>query len=328
MTSIKRITETDRQDLLDGMHEETAQLAVAGYDKLSRLRNAGVLLAIELGCQIDHLTDNESIEDGSLEVTKLATYWGMDNTNRLYEWRNTAAAFCKTTDEITGEIVYDKSFVLEQMRSPMGNGNTLDFEHFKQLGRLTSEKKRLSLLKQTRKNSWSGNQLKAEIAGTSTEKGTTRTGGRKPQVPGSVFQLVQKIYSNGQQLNNFLIASEPTTAAKFTEVPTDKMDDGFVKRIDAAIEQLNYLRSTVDRQVDNLVEGRDYVEQVMKNTANASSDESDQEVMLQTNNAPAVFTEKDDNYITGTAIAAKVREANAPKKKTKAKTKKIRPRKS
>ena len=316
MTSIKKVTKKDREALLDDMHSQTAQLAVEGYDKLSRLRNAGVLLAIELGCQIDRITDNESIEDGCMEVTKLATYWGMDNTSRLYEWRNTAAAFCKTTDEITGEIVYDKSFVLEQMRDPMSNGNTLGFEHFKQLGRLTSEKKRLSLLKQTRKNSWSGNQLKAEIAGSSTEKGVTRSGGRKPQVPGSVFQLVQKIYSNGQQLNNFLIASEPATAAKFDEVSTDKVDDVFVEKIDDAIEQLNHLRGSIDRQVDILIEGRDHIEKVMKNTAK-------QEVMLQTNNAPAVFTDKEDNYITGTAIAAKVRKANAPKKKTK----KIRPRK-
>ena len=311
MTSTKKITKKDREALLDDMHSQTAQLAVEGYDKLSRLRNAGVLLAIELGCQIDQITDNESIEDGSMEVTKLATYWGMDNTNRLYEWRNTAAAFCKTTDEITGEIVYDKSFVLEQMRDPMGNGNTLDFEHFKQLGRLTSEKKRLSLLKQTRKNSWSGNQLKAEIAGSSTEKGVTRSGGRKPQVPGSVFQLVQKIYSSGQQLNNFLIASEPATAAKFDEVSTDKVDDVFVEKIDDAIEQLNHLRGSIDRQVDILIEGRDHIEKVMKNTDS------------RTITVSATETNAEEDYITGTAIAAKVRNANAPKKKTK----KIRPRK-
>jgi len=316
MASLVDINDMNRDDLLEAMHKDTAKIAKDGYDKLSRFANAGVLLCIEIGCQIDRLTDNEAVENKSLEVTKLAVYWGMDNTNRLYEWRNTAAIFCKETDKDTGKIIYDKSFISEQMQDPMVNGKLLKFEHFKHLGRVSSAKKRTSLLSQTRKNGWSSNALADEIKGSVEVTTNTRTGGRKPVIPGTVFQYIQKTYTQAQKLNNFLAAGESDVLDKFAEVSTDKADDGFIDKIDTTIVALEHLQETTQRNIDILLNGRDRVVDIIENTVEHVKSED-------------ASTEDEEDYVTGTQMAAKIREsANPKKKKKKAAKKQLRPRMS
>ena len=307
MASLAKISDVDRKELLSTMHTQTAKVAKEGYDKLNRLHNAGVLLCIEIGCQIDRLTDNEGIENGaSHEVTKLAGYWGMDNTNRLYEWRNTAVAFCKETDAETGKVVYDKSFIAKQMSTPMDNGRTLTFEHFKFLGRLSSSKKRETLLKQVRKNGWSANALSGEIQGSGTSLSTSRSGGRKPVIPGTVFQYVRKTFVEAQKLDNFLIAGEPEVLDKFEKVSTDKADDVFVEKIDNTITVLEHLQKTTQRNIDILLDGRERVVNVIENTVKRIESDGEED------------SEKgEEEYVTGTQMAAKIREVANPKKKKK-----------
>lgn len=322
-TAITKAGEAQRQEMLGAMHPITAQVATDGAEKLTRFRNAGVLLMMEFGNQIDSITNNETIEDGAGEVTKLAAYWGQENTNRLYEWRNTAAAFCKTTDD-DGNTIYDNSLVLEMLKQPLNNGNQLEFEHFKHLGRIANAKTRKALLTQVRKRSLSANALALEIKGQSTTTKNARSGGRKPQKPDTVHQHVQKVHSLGQQVNNYLYETAALTEGSFvgelfTGTPTDKVDENFVEKLDDTIELLNNLVTTIGSHVDLLIDGRDHVEQVIANTAEAVSGD-DSEVMLMTNNSPTVFTNREDNFITGTAIAAKVAEAGGGKNKKKKST--------
>tara|TARA_B100000745_G_scaffold274947_2_gene204177 strand:- start:4019 stop:4972 length:954 start_codon:yes stop_codon:yes gene_type:complete len=315
MAAVVTIEDSGRGELLSSMHKETAKVAKYGYQKLSRFANAGVLLCIELGCQIDRLTDNEAVADDAVEVTKLAAYWGITNTNQLYEWRNTAAVFCKTTDEETGEIVYDQSFISDQTQDPLVNGKCLQFEHFKHLGRVSSSRKRTTLLNQTRKNGWSSNDLANEIKGSVADTSNKRSaGGRKPVIPGTVFQFVQKAYTQTLKLDNFLIASEPAVLDKFEEVSTDKADDKFIEKIDSTIGGLEHLQKTIQRNIDILLDGRDRVVTVIENTIDhvESIDAEDSA----------------EEYVTGTQMAAKIREAVTPKKKKKTAKKQLRPRKS
>jgi len=317
-TAITKAGEAQRQKMLDAMHPITAQVATDGAEKLTRFRNAGVLLMMEFGIQIDSITNNETIEDGDGEITKLADYWGQENTNRLYEWRNTAAAFCKTVDD-EGNVVYDKGVVLEMLKQPLNNGNQLEFEHFKHLGRIANAKTRKALLVQVRKNSWSANGLAKQIKGESAETKNTRSGGRKPQKPDTVHQHVQKVHSLGQQVNNYLYETAALTDGSFvddlfTGTPTNKVDENFVEKLDDVIELLNNLVNTIGSHVDLLIDGRDHMEKVIANTA-AAVEADDQEVMLTTNNTPTEFTDAADNLISGTTIAAKVAEAGGSKKK-------------
>lgn len=318
-TSLTEVSEADRQELLDSMHPLTAELASDGAEKLTRFRNAGVLLMFELGCRIDSLSTDETIEDGDGEVTKLAVYWGQENTNRLYEWRNTAAAFCKVKND-EGEIVYDKSAVLEMLKQPLQNGNQLEFEHFKHLGRISHAKTRKALLTQVRKNNWSANALLQEIKGRSSETKNTRSGGRKPQVPSSVFQFSQKVHAQGQQFNNFLYAAEEAIPELFSEVPTDKVDGKFITKLDDTIELLNLLSSTIDKTVDMLVDGREHVQMIVSGEEGNIEDDVDNplvaEIMPMTQNAQAEEEDSANEYITGTAIAAKVAEAGSSTEKT------------
>ena len=142
-TLVLASTEKDRESVLASMEEKTRVLAVEGEKNLRRLHSAGLLLYHELGELINDIATDETI-DGKGEITKLAQYWGIDNTNKLYEWRNTALAF-------------DREFLSEQAQRPLPNGKEITFEHFKALGRVGNEKKRASYLKKTRKESWSAN---------------------------------------------------------------------------------------------------------------------------------------------------------------------------
>jgi len=323
MALLEKLSEVGSSELLTTMHTQTAKIAKEGFNKINRLHNASVLLCIEMGCQIDRLTDNEGIEDGaSHEVTKLADYWGMSN-NQLYAWRNTAAAFCKSKDEETGKFIYDKSFITEQISTPMDNGMPLTFEHFKSLARLRSDKKKETLLEQTRKNGWSAGELSGEIDGSGLSLTTARSGGRKPAVPSTAPQYVRKTYTQAQKLNNFLEASESDVLNMFEEVPADIANDRFIEKIDAAVGELDGLPEITHRIKNILLDGRERIVNVMKNTIEHVKSTEQPWYANKSDNAE---TKDEDDYVTGTQMAAKIREIAKPKKK--AAKKQLRPRKS
>jgi len=117
-------TDKDREDVLASMEEKTRELAIQGGEKLVKIHAAGILLYYELGEMINEIAADETV-DGDGEITKLAQYWGITNTNKLYEWRNVALNF-------------DKAFLAEQARELLPNGREITFEHFKALRKVES----------------------------------------------------------------------------------------------------------------------------------------------------------------------------------------------
>jgi hypothetical protein len=259
-TLILTSTEKQRDKILASMSEKTRTLAIEGGEKLKRLHSAGVLLFYELGERINDICTDETLDE-STEVTKLAQYWGIDNTNKLYEMRNAA-------------LTFTKEFLVQQIREPLSNGQTLTFEHFKALRRVSSEKDRASLLKQTRKLGWTANELAAEIRGKGITT-TKRTGGRNPAIPATVIQIVQKGYSQTQQLGRYLDAVAEPLVDHFNELPADKADDALVSKIDETVEQLEETRGRIDSFLSALTEGKTRVRSIIENTEAVSSDEDE-----------------------------------------------------
>ena len=250
-TLVLASTEKQRQKILESMSDKTRALAIEGGEKLKRLHSAGVLLFYELGERINDICTDETLDE-STEVTKLAQYWGIDNTNRLYEMRNSA-------------LTFTKEFLDAQISEPLSNGRTLTFEHFKALRRVASEKERAALLKQTRKLGWTSNELAAEIRGKGITT-TKRTGGRNPAVPATVIQIVQKGYSQTQQLGRYLDAVADPLVDHFNELPADKADDALVSKIDETVEQLQETRGRIDSFLTALTEGKTRVRSIIENT--------------------------------------------------------------
>jgi hypothetical protein len=226
-TLVLASTEKERQKILDSMGEKTRVLAVEGFERLRKLQATGVLIYHQLGTSIQEICNDETLDEIT-EITKLARYWGIDNTTKLYEMRN--AALCFT-----------REYLEEQLAYPLVNGQKLTFEHFKALRRVSNEKERNVLLKQTRKLSWTANELSAEIRGTGVTT-TKRSGGRNPSIPSSSAAIVKKCYTLSQQLYRYLDAVGEEAENRFEELPADEATEKLLEGMTDAIDMLDTLR--------------------------------------------------------------------------------------
>jgi|TARA_R110000765_G_scaffold75446_3_gene147912 hypothetical protein len=249
-------TEKDREDLLASMEEKTRSLAIQGGNKLKKLQAVGTLLYYDLGTLINDILSDETM-DGKGEVTKLASYWGIDNVNKLCEWRNTA-------------LTFDRDYVLEQAELPLPNGKDLTFEHFKALRRIEDDTQRESLLARTREESWSAQELATEIRG-SVQTSVVRKGGRNPSVPSTLTSVVQKSYTSSQQLLRYLDALDDDVLSRFEELPANEATDKFLENIDNTLVVLDSTAAAVADFREALGAGRARVASIMTNTAEAES---------------------------------------------------------
>ena len=257
-TLVLASTEKAREAILASMEEKTRLLAVEGGEKLKKLHAAGILLFYDLGQLIHEVSTDETI-DGEGEITKLAQYWGIDNTNKLYEWKNTA-------------LTFTREFLAEQAREPLPNGKELTFEHFKALRKIADEKKRDSYLKKARKESWSANELVAEIRATGSVK-TKRQGGRNPAIPSSAAGIVKKCHSLSQQLYRYLNAVGDEAEDRFKELPADEASDKLLEGMTNAIDMLNDVINEVVSFDTVLKVGRERVNTILTGTQAAEVEE-------------------------------------------------------
>jgi hypothetical protein len=259
-TLVLASTDKAREDILGSMEEKTRHLAVEGGNKLKNLHTAGILLYYELGEMINDISTDETI-DGKGEITKLAQYWGIDNTNKLYEWRNTAMTF-------------DKAFLAEQAREPLPNGRELTFEHFKALRKVEDEKSRTKLLKKVRKGSWSANELASEIRAAGSVK-TKRQGGRNPSIPTTAASVVQKCFAQAQQLQRYLDAVLDAVDQKFEELPADEATEKLVETIDNTVVVLDNVMANIVDFHSSLGTARNRVVTIITNTEGNIVQQSD-----------------------------------------------------
>jgi transposase-like protein len=222
-------TEKDRENVLASMEEKTRELAIQGGEKLTKIAAAGILLYYELGEMINEIAADETV-DGDGEITKLAQYWGITNTNKLYEWRNVALNF-------------DKTFLAEQARELLPNGREITFEHFKALRKVESETTRAKLLKKVRKESWSANDLAAEIRAGGKVNASGQ--GRNPSIPSSAAAIVTKCYTLSQKLYRYLDTVGAEAQSRFEELPADEASLKLLAGLQEAVEMLNYTMTEI-----------------------------------------------------------------------------------
>jgi hypothetical protein len=222
------LTVKARELIFEDMDVVTQAAAIAGVDKMRAGFQVALLIQYDLGSIVNKIFAAEHLNDTQQkqEVKKLAAYWNQPNLGptTLYDLRNVAAAF-------------DRNFIKEQAEERLSTGGYLTWSHFKELQKLSSEKRQLSTLKQIRRHSWSANELALELQG-KKEADVKRSGGRKPVLPKTPNAMLQKLFASIQQSDNYVQAVCEPLEGIFLEMPASDVDEQFIDNIDNTLERM------------------------------------------------------------------------------------------
>ena len=229
------LTVQERELIFEEMNEVTQIAATNGMKKLKAGVQVSVLIPYDLGTIINTVLEAEHLNESQKkdELRKLAVYWNQPNMTltTLYDLRNVAVSF-------------DRDFINAQVQEPMTNGNYLTWSHFKELQKIGSESKQLSILKKVRQQSWSSNELAFELQGKKQNQ-VKRSGGRKPTLPKTATGMLQKLYTTVQQADNFIEAVSEPLNTTFMELPPDTVDITFVGNIEDTQGKLDALMESI-----------------------------------------------------------------------------------
>ena len=114
-------------------------------------------------------------------------------------------------------------------------------------------------------------ELAAEIRGTGATT-IKRRGGRKPAIPGSASSIVQKCFSQAQQLYNYLDAVSGETLGRFEELPADEATEKFLEKIDSTVGMLEDTVVRIGEFHEDLKAGRIRVHTIIMNTQAADAE--------------------------------------------------------
>ncbi len=230
----------NKEGIFLDMEKITQGIAVEGAKKMQTGFQVTLLIQYDLGTIINELFNAEDIDEAQRkrEIKKLAAYWNLSNLNIIYDLVNVSTAFTR-------------EFIKAQVEEQMTNGNFLSWNHFKELQKIGSEKRQLTLLKQIRRNCWSANELSLELQG-NREAEVKRTGGRKPKLPKTPVAMLQKIYASVQQTDNYLEAMSEPLAGMFLEIAPNDVTEQFVWNIENTLTRITKARNQLSNTFDEL----------------------------------------------------------------------------
>jgi len=218
-----------REVVFSDMDEVTQEAAKDGVQKLQAGCQVALLISYDLGAIVNRIFTAEHLNEAQQkqEVKKLAAYWNQPSLGptTLYDLRNVADAF-------------ERNFIKEQSEERLSNGGYLSWSHFKELQKVSTEKRQLTLLKQIRRHSWSANELALELQG-KKDADVKRSGGRKPALPKTPNAMLQKLFASIQQSDNYVQAVSEPLGGIFMEMPAGDVDDQFVDNIDTALARMD-----------------------------------------------------------------------------------------
>lgn len=228
MANIVEMSAQAREVLFNDMDKTTQEAALHGAQLLQKGFKANLLVQHTLGEHVNSVLEAKHLNEDQRkqEIKKLAAYWNQPNlnTSTLYDLRNVA-------------VTFSREFLAAQVEERMANGNYLTWSHFKELQKISSEKRQLSVLKQIRQHCWSANELALELQGKKDSE-VKRSGGRKPTLPKTPNAMLQKIFTTVQLTDNYLVAVAEPLESAFMEMPPKEVDEQFVENIDNTLERV------------------------------------------------------------------------------------------
>lgn len=217
-----------REVIFDDMDAVTQEAALEGQKTFTQGMQVAAVLAWDLGNLVDSVYSAEHLNEAQRkkEIKKLAAFWNQPDMNptKLYDLRNVA-------------VTFDRDFIQAQIEEPLANGGYLTWSHFKELQKVSNEKRQLTILKKIRKNSWSANELSLELS-SKGESSIKRSGGRKPTLPKTPNAMLQKLFNTVGQSKNYISAITDPLQGVFMEMPADDVDDKFLESIDETLERI------------------------------------------------------------------------------------------
>jgi hypothetical protein len=231
----------DREAIFSEMDPTTQAIALEVGKKLQVGFQVALLVQHDIGTNVLNLLNQEHLNEAQkkTEIRKLAAYWNLPTLTpaTIYDLSNVSAAFTR-------------DFVKAQVEEKMSNGGYLTWNHFKELQKVSSEKRQLALLKQVRRECLSANELALELQG-NKEAEVKRSGGRKPKLPRTPVAMLQKIYTTIQLADNYLEAVAEPLDGMFMEMPPQEVSEQFVSNIKNTMERIgktkNQLISTMEK---------------------------------------------------------------------------------
>lgn len=263
MTASSEMIAESREVIFEDMDQVTKKAAEAGSKKLQAGFQVAVLIQYDLGEIVNRVFEAEHLNETErkAEIKKLAAYWNQPNlnTSTLYDLRNVAAAF-------------DREFVKAQVEEKLNNGTYLTWSHFKELQKISSESKQLSILKKIRQHSWSANELALELQGRK-EAAVKRSGGRKPTLPKTPNAMVQKLFTTVQQADNYITAiADPL--GDMLELSSSDFDDQFIENVTNTLDRIS---TTAKHFTETEKQLKKVLKRAQSVLSKASSDEEESE---------------------------------------------------
>jgi hypothetical protein len=246
MANIVEMSNQSREVLFNDMDKITQEAALQGAQLLQKGFKLNLLVQHSLGDHVNKVltADHLNEEQRKDEIKKLAAYWNQPhlNTSTLYDLRNVA-------------VTFSREFLTSQVEERMVNGNYLTWSHFKELQKISSEKRQLSVLKQIRQNCWSANELALELQGKKDSE-VKRSGGRKPSLPKTPNAMLQKIFTTVQLTDNYLTAVAEPLESTFLDMPPKGVDEQFVENINNTLERMDITMQHLKETASKLKEVR------------------------------------------------------------------------
>lgn len=276
MTISQELTAKQRDVIFDDMDSVTQQVATEGKEKMGKGFQVAALIAYDIGNLLDDVMAAEHLNDAQKkkELQKLLAFWNQPemSLSKLYDLRNVSATF-------------DREFIQGQIAEPLVNGGYLTWSHFKELQKISSEKRQLAVLKKCRKHAWSSNELALELA-SKKESAVKRSGGRKPTLPKTPNAMLQKLYTTVGQSHNYLAAVTEPLQGVFMEMAPADVDEAFLESIDDNLERIKETAAEMKAAAALLIKVKKRTVSVLSKAADAA-DATEAEVALAAKKAPA-----------------------------------------
>ena len=262
MSVSTELTARQRDVIFDDMDSVTQHVANEGREKMVKGFQVQTLIAYDIGELLDDVMSAEHLNDAQKknELKKLLAYWNQPemSLSKLYDLRNVSVAF-------------DRDFIKEQVAEPLSNGNYLSWSHFKELQKISNEKRQLTVLKKCRKHGWSSNELALELA-SKNESSVKRSGGRKPTLPKTPNAMLQKLYTTVGQSHNYLSAVTEPLQGVFMEMSASDVDESFLDSIDNNLERIKETTADMKTAAAHLKKVRQRTVSVLKKAASADTE--------------------------------------------------------
>lgn len=244
--------EIGRDEIYAEMYPETQKVAREIKSLLRKENTGSLLIGYDIGALVATVTmGNEGIY-GSDAVPRLAEYTAIEGGDRTL-WN-----LMKLAQK------YDRDFLKREAAIPLANGQYLNKHHFLALLNVPEEK-RLEFLEKTRVNSWSVDELEAEVRGQGLVKERAPGGGRKPKPPSSPQAGLRRLTRDLRKVINYSPLMNEGVFEKIEESAPGEVDEKLLTMLEEAEQTASGAIQTIGEMIGKIEANKNRVMRVLDN---------------------------------------------------------------